>query len=108
MGLMDWTQLPQCKNIRCPYCADGIDFRLMMRQGRSDWYVCGGCGHLALPSSPFYQCICKNCNKLERKRRLFSAASFPVEVSKPTFLGEFQVRLRDLSRRVRRMALSLS
>ena len=103
MGWMDWTQLHHCKNIRCPYCADGIDFRLMMPQGRSHWYMCASCGHLSLPSSRFYQCTCKNCSKLESKTRLWNGGSFPVAMQKRSLVGIVHLRLQHLSQLFRRM-----
>lgn len=105
---MNWTNLPHSKNIRCPYCADGIDFRLMVRQGGTDSYVCEACGHLSLPSSPFYQCICKNCGKLETKRQLFSTAALPLLVPKAGLLEDVQLRFKHLSNLFRRMGVLLS
>jgi hypothetical protein len=107
MGWMDWMQLTHTKHIRCPYCADGLDFRLMVRQGRSDWYICGACGHLAMPSSPFYQCICKNCCRLDEKRRTWNSAAPVGMIPRPGFFDDVHLRLRNLSRIFRRIAVSL-
>jgi hypothetical protein len=71
---MKRTELHESTKIRCPYCADGSDFRVMVRQRDGEWYLCGGCGHVSLPSSPYYQCICTNCRRMDRKTSHFTRA----------------------------------
>lgn len=95
MVSIDMTEPCRSKNIRCPYCAVGLDFRLMVRQAGGDWYVCVGCGHLSLPSSPFYRCICRRCSGIDRK---WSNAPIPVKLPKRSLFQVFQIRLRNLSR----------
>jgi hypothetical protein len=107
MGWMESIQLRHSKHIRCPYCADGLDFRVMVRQGRSDWYMCGGCGHLSMPSSPFHQCTCTNCSKLEEKRRMWNHAALNDGISKTGLIDEVPVTLRHLTRLFRRIAVSV-
>jgi hypothetical protein len=96
---MDWTKLHRRENVRCPYCAEGLDFRLMARQASGDWYLCEGCGHVSLPSSPLYRCICGKCSTLNRKWG--SGATFPV-IAKRRLLADFHLRLRHFSRLFRR------
>ena len=85
--MIEWTSQVKSGELRCPYCVVDGSFRLMTHQSGGDWYFCDGCGHLALPSSPFYHCTCGKCASLyiavqtqstARKiqsglRRLFSA-----------------------------------
>ena len=101
---MDWTQLPHHK-IRCPYCADGTNFRLMVSLGSSDLYFCRVCGHVSLPSALFYHCICENCCKLEHKRRLFNYALLPVLIPKARLLDDVYGRVRNLFRAFRRIGV---
>ena len=43
--------------MRCPYCAEDNNFKVMIRQGGpEDWYMCARCGHLNLPTNPLFQC----------------------------------------------------
>lgn len=100
---MDWTELHTSRKVRCPYCVQGVDFRLMEREGASDCYICGRCGHRSLASPAFYQCRCKKCCTLERKTRLWSGASLPVAVPRRGLFNDFHVRLRLLSRRFLRI-----
>lgn len=74
---MQRTELYEGKKIRCPYCAEGPDFRLMVRQREGEWYLCRGCGHVSLPSSPYYQCVCTNCRTTQRKTSHFARAPIP-------------------------------
>lgn len=77
---MERTELNEGKKIRCPYCADGLDFRLMARQREGEWYVCSGCGHVSLPSSPYYQCVCCNCRRVDRTTSHFTRAPLPASL----------------------------
>jgi DNA-directed RNA polymerase subunit RPC12/RpoP len=47
--------------IRCPYCVEDSSFKEMIGQGRGDWYMCAGCGHLALLTNPLFECTCSKC-----------------------------------------------
>lgn len=46
--------------VRCPYCVSGDEFRPMttVADGR---FVCGKCGHLAIPSDKNLECACRKC-----------------------------------------------
>lgn len=54
--------------VRCPYCVEDANFKVMVSQPGGDWYLCGHCGHLALPSSPLFHCTCSKCVGLERRQ----------------------------------------
>ena len=62
--MIEWNNSVKSSEIRCPYCVVDGNFRLMTRQSGGDWYFCEDCGHLALPSSPFYHCTCGKCASL--------------------------------------------
>ena len=49
--------------VRCPYCISGNEFRPMtaVAEGR---FVCGKCGHLAIPSDKTFECACQKCFNL--------------------------------------------
>lgn len=58
--------LNKSRVIRCPYCVEQGNFKPMLAQSNGEWYICSNCGHLALPSSPLFQCTCSRCVTLER------------------------------------------
>ncbi len=82
--MIEWTNSIKSGEIRCPYCVVDANFRLMTRQSGGDWYFCDGCGHLALPSSPFYHCTCGKC------------ASLYTAVQTQSTVGKIQSGLRRL------------
>jgi ribosomal protein S27AE len=51
--------------VRCPYCAEGEEFRPMVahQDGR---FICAKCGHLAKPSEKAFKCSCPKCLRLSR------------------------------------------
>jgi hypothetical protein len=55
--------------MRCPYCFIGLDFRPMIayRDGR---FVCRDCGHTVLAGISGYKCLCRDCTRVVRARRL--------------------------------------
>lgn len=57
------------KTVRCPYCIEDSEFKAMAGQSAGDWFICASCGHLALPSSPLFECTCANCERLRLKRQ---------------------------------------
>jgi hypothetical protein len=59
--MIEWTTADSDSDIRCPYCVDNGNFRRMLRQTGGGWFLCGSCGHLALPSMPLYRCTCGKC-----------------------------------------------
>lgn len=48
---------------------DAGNFKIMTLQSGGDWYLCGSCGHLALPSNPLFHCTCGKCVGLETRKR---------------------------------------
>jgi len=54
--------------VRCPYCTEGNDFRLMVGlNGSADGtFFCSKCHHLARPSDPAFKCLCAHCRNLNR------------------------------------------
>jgi len=50
--------------IRCPYCVESDHFKLMVLQEADGWFLCDKCGHLSLPSDPFFHCTCGKCQGL--------------------------------------------
>src|SRR6476660_7964810 len=62
-----WEPLMKGMIVRCPYCALGSEFRLMVAHldGR---FICAQCGHLAFPTNPDFGCSCPNCEALKSKR----------------------------------------
>lgn len=59
--LLEWRRFRKPKNMRCPYCVEGNDFKLMAVQTGGDWFLCATCGHLSLPSHPSFRCMCGKC-----------------------------------------------
>lgn len=48
-------------HVRCPYCVEDGNFRIMVPQTMPDTFLCTNCGHLALPAHVLFQCTCKKC-----------------------------------------------
>ncbi len=55
MPLIEWKSHPKDDGIRCPYCVQNGNFRLMSRQSGEDWFFSNGRGHLALSGVPSYR-----------------------------------------------------
>ena len=55
--------------LRCPFCVADGQFKPMTAQA-GDLYLCDGCGHLAQPSNPSFDCTCGKCMGLELKSKL--------------------------------------
>jgi hypothetical protein len=70
---MEWS--PQRRKtdkiVRCPYCVEDQTFKTMLRHSSGDWFVCGVCGHLAIPPDPFFQCTCTKCLALKAMQENF-------------------------------------
>jgi hypothetical protein len=48
--------------MRCPYCVEGGNSKVMIGQGGSEiWYMCARCGHLTWPTNRFFKCTCAQC-----------------------------------------------
>jgi hypothetical protein len=53
--------------VQCPYCVadDGSRPMTAVADGR---FVCGKCGHLAIPSDDHFECACRKCFELRVSR----------------------------------------
>jgi len=49
--------------VRCPFCVWGDEFRPMVSVS-GDRFVCGKCGHVAIPSDKKFECPCWKCAEL--------------------------------------------
>jgi predicted RNA-binding Zn-ribbon protein involved in translation (DUF1610 family) len=47
--------------VRCPYCVEDRNFRLMQARADGEWFLCPACGHAAMPSNSSYRCNCSKC-----------------------------------------------
>lgn len=47
--------------IRCPYCVEDGNFKLMAIPESGGGHTCNGCGHVVLPSNPLFECTCTRC-----------------------------------------------
>jgi len=47
--------------IRCPYCIEEGDFKVMTVRAAGRWLYCANCGHTTLSDYPAFQCECQNC-----------------------------------------------
>jgi Zn finger protein HypA/HybF involved in hydrogenase expression len=47
--------------VRCPYCVEGNNFKLMMSRHEGRWFVCEKCSHMTIPTDPDYACNCPKC-----------------------------------------------
>ena len=54
--------------IRCPYCVQGYEFRLMteLTGGTGAMFYCPACRHLVRTAEPDFQCFCRGCLNLRR------------------------------------------
>jgi len=54
--------------IRCPYCVQGYEFRLMteLTGGTGGIFYCTACRHLVRTAEPDSQCFCRGCLNLRR------------------------------------------
>jgi hypothetical protein len=41
--------------------------KVMIGQGRGDWYMCARCGHLTLLTDPLFECTCAKCIELKNR-----------------------------------------
>lgn len=56
------------KSIRCPYCVEGREFKLMINRDGDGWHMCANCGHLAMAKNPDFKCPCAKCATLNVKK----------------------------------------
>ena len=54
---------PTSEIIRCPYCVEDNNFKIMKGRAEVRWFLCPGCCHAAMPESSSYQCTCPKCVK---------------------------------------------
>jgi hypothetical protein len=47
--------------IRCPFCIDTHNFKLMTRRVDERWFLCPRCGHVVVPENSLYRCPCSRC-----------------------------------------------
>ena len=57
------------RSVRCPYCVEGREFRLMLDHDSDECYLCASCGHLAMPGHPEFSCPCTKCFALNLRSR---------------------------------------
>ena len=50
--------------VRCPYCVEDGNFKIMTRMGEGTRYVCAGCTHTVVPEDPSYRCACAKCGRV--------------------------------------------
>jgi hypothetical protein len=50
--------------VRCPYCVDGDNFKILTARSGGKWFLCSECGHLVMPQNPAYICKCARCVEL--------------------------------------------
>jgi hypothetical protein len=51
--------------IRCPYCVESGNFKVMASPESGDGHICHRCGHVVLPSNPMFACACSKCERLK-------------------------------------------
>lgn len=50
--------------VRCPYCVEDRNFKLMNARSDGEWFLCPSCGHATMPGHFDYRCNCSNCAEL--------------------------------------------
>jgi hypothetical protein len=58
--VLEWRKR-RIRKIRCPYCNEGGNFKVMIGQAGGGWFLCACCGHLSMPVNPLFQCTCSKC-----------------------------------------------
>ena len=58
--------LPNELHLRCPYCVEGFEFRLMLSSYSDGLFVCRQCGHKEMPKEPDFVCQCEKCRALRQ------------------------------------------
>jgi hypothetical protein len=53
--------------VRCPFCVEDGQFKVMTLQSGNDSYSCDNCGHLAMPLNHLFHCTCGKCLGLQVK-----------------------------------------
>jgi len=54
--------------VRCPYCVQGNEFRVMvdLTGGSGEAFYCSACRHLVRTAEPNFHCLCRGCRNLDR------------------------------------------
>jgi hypothetical protein len=52
------------QSVRCPYCVEGHNFKLMNPSADGEWFLCPTCGHATMPGNSTYRCNCSKCAEL--------------------------------------------
>jgi len=65
-----WRRRKRPTPIRCPYCVEGREFRLMLERASEECYLCANCGHVAMPQRPGFKCPCAKCHALNLRGRV--------------------------------------
>jgi DNA-directed RNA polymerase subunit RPC12/RpoP len=50
--------------VRCPYCVEDGNFKIMTRKGEGGWYVCAACTHTVVSDDSGYRCKCVKCTQV--------------------------------------------
>ena len=50
--------------VRCPYCVEDRNFKLMKPRADGEWFLCSTCGHAIMPGNLSYRCNCSKCIEL--------------------------------------------
>jgi len=50
--------------VRCPYCVEDRNFKLMKARADGEWFLCSTCGHAIMPGNLSYSCNCSKCTEL--------------------------------------------
>jgi hypothetical protein len=50
--------------VRCPYCVEDRNFKLMNARADGEWFLCPTCGHATMPGHSTYRCNCSKCIEL--------------------------------------------
>jgi hypothetical protein len=53
-------------DIRCPYCVERGQFKVMVRDP-GDYFLCDSCKHTSIPGNLQFHCTCPNCILLDRR-----------------------------------------
>jgi hypothetical protein len=56
--------------MRCPYCVESREFKLMLARDSDECFLCANCGHLALPNHSGFKCPCMKCIALNPRSRV--------------------------------------
>jgi len=72
MGSMDsnWRQSKRPISVRCPYCIEGREFKMMFNRDSEECFWCSNCGHLAMPKHPNFKCPCTKCIAINLRSRV--------------------------------------